>query len=103
NAVFEVKLTQLKIEILDLPCDLKLLMGWPGSPASTSHLVDVVGLKKAEKKAKYQRFLQENTVCLEKIIHGFHRKSLALIQEGLQQNRKILNDLAAFSNFELET
>ncbi|HIW89906.1 MAG TPA: phosphomevalonate kinase [Candidatus Ligilactobacillus excrementipullorum] len=103
NELVELKWPQLKIEILDPPADLKLLIGWTGSPASTSHLVDVVGLKKAEKKAKYQRFLQENTVCLEKIIHGFHRKSLALIQEGLQQNRKILNDLAAFSNFELET
>lgn len=100
-----VKLTwpQLKIELLDPPTDLNLLIGWTGSPASTSQLVDVVGLKKAEKKAKYNLFLKESKTCLRKIIAGFHHGSLAQIQQGLQQNRQSLKEMAKFSSLELET
>lgn len=103
NELLQLDWPQLKIELLEPPADLNLLIGWTGSPASTSHLVDVVGFKKAEKKVKYERFLQASRSCLEKIISGFQQQSLTQIQAGLQQNRQILNDLADFSNFELET
>lgn len=103
NELVQLEWPQLKIEALNPPIDLNLLIGWTGSPASTSQLVDVVGLKKAEKKAKYDQFLTNSKTCLHRIIDGFRNGSLIQIQRGLQQNRQILNEMAKFSNLELET
>ncbi len=94
---------QLKIEILTPPTELNLLIGWTGSPASTSHLVDVVGLKKAERKIKYNQFLADSAHCLRNIIRGFHESSLKQIQAGLRENRQNLRKLGNLTNLEIET
>lgn len=101
--IIELAWPQLQIELLEPPKNLSLLIGWTGSPASTSHLVDAVGLKKAEKQRLYASFLTQSKQCLELIIQGFHENSLTLIQDGLQQNRHALADLAGFSKLEIET
>ena len=93
----------LKISPLTPPASLKLLVGWTGSPASTSHLVDAVGLSKAEKHAKYQAFLQASKNCLHQLITGFKTGNLNLIKAQIEVNRQLLEKLASFSGLTIET
>lgn len=93
----------LDVELLTPPDDLKLMIGWTGSPASTSHLVDKVAMGKVKDQHEYQVFLQESKACLKEMIRGFHDQSIAVIQHQLRVNRAILKKLADFSQVLIET
>ncbi len=64
----------LSIEPLIAPEDLRLLIGWTGSPASTSDLVDQVHRSREDKMVAYQLFLKNSTECVNEMIKGFKRK-----------------------------
>lgn len=93
----------LKIELLTPPADLRLMIGWTGSPASTSHLVDKVAMVKAKQRTEYQTFLQESKACLKRMVQGFHAGDLQQIQTELRHNRQLLQALGAFSHVTIET
>lgn len=93
----------LKIDLLTPPRDLRLMIGWTGSPASTSHLVDKVALVKAKQRGEYQTFLQDSKACLKRMIAGFQTGDLATIQTELRQNRALLQTLGEFSHVTIET
>ncbi len=93
----------LRIELLTPPASLKLLIGWTGSPASTSHLVDAVGLKMSNQRQDYQHFLTESKACIKRMITGFHRGSLTIIQKEIRYNRKVLQALSDLSGVQIET
>ena len=93
----------LKITPLPIPNNLKLLIGWTGSPASTSKLIDKVNPSKEERHQKYRAFIHESTQCVEKIIQAFKTKNLAEIQQGLRKNRQLLADLHQITGVEIET
>lgn len=93
----------LKITQLTPPANLQLIIGWTGSPASTSHLVDKVAIAKSREKETYERFLADSKKCLNTLIDGFKQGSLEAIQNGIQRNREILNHLANFSKVQIET
>lgn len=94
---------QLSIELLEAPAELQLLIGWTGSPASTSRLVDKIAIAQAKKHAAYQHFLDASRNTLEGLIEGFRQHSLAAIQAGIRANRQLLNQLAGLSGVEIET
>ena len=93
----------LRIESLKAPQDLRLLIGWTGSPASTSHLVDKVSLGRAHQQTRYYHFLKASQHCLEKMIQGFQAGSLSRIKQQIAVNRKLLNQLGRFTNVQIET
>lgn len=93
----------LQIEILTPPSNLQLLIGWTGSPASTSTLVDKIALAKAKEQADYQTFLADSKKCIQKMIDGFHEGSLDAIQTGIRYNRRLLQKLTGFSGVTIET
>ncbi len=93
----------LDIELLTPPKDLKLLVGWTGSPASTSHLVDRVALNKAKRQQAYQDFLTNSKACLKRMIDGFRNQDLHAIQAEIAVNRKLLNELDQFTHAHIET
>ncbi|MGO2064386.1 phosphomevalonate kinase [Latilactobacillus curvatus] len=101
--LLEMPWPSLSIELLTPPAELSLLIGWTGSPASTSHLVDKIALAKTERQADYQNFLAASKACLEAMVDGFRRNDLAQIQAELRHNRAILQDLAHFSHVAIET
>lgn len=103
SELLQIDWPKLKIEQLTPPSNLALLIGWTGSPASTSHLVDAVALKTAGQAVAYQEFLDESRACLEKMIVGFKQGDLALIQQQLKLNRTLLLGLADLSGVEIET
>ncbi|KRK75376.1 phosphomevalonate kinase [Companilactobacillus alimentarius DSM 20249] len=94
---------QLKIQTLDLPRDLELTVGWTGSPASTSILVDRIALTKAQKVGKYQSFLQASRKNVEQLIKGFKNNDAILIKKMFSKYRDLLEDLADFSDVHIET
>ncbi|MDG2977808.1 phosphomevalonate kinase [Latilactobacillus curvatus] len=101
--LLEMPWPSLSIELLTPPAELSLLIGWTGSPASTSHLVDKIAIAKTERQADYQNFLAASKACLEAMVEGFRRNDLAQIQAELRHNRAILQDLAHFSHVAIET
>lgn len=93
----------LDIELLTPPAPLRLLIGWTGSPASTSHLVDRIALFKATQRHSYHSFLEESRDCLHRMIQGFHDGDLGAIQREITVNRQLLNQLAHQSHVQIET
>ncbi|MGK0551018.1 phosphomevalonate kinase [Enterococcus faecalis] len=98
-----VKWPQLRIQPLTVPKQLRLLIGWTGSPASTSDLVDQVHQSKADQQTAYQQFLIKSKACVETMIHGFSTGNLSLIQQQLTQNRQLLLELSAMTGVIIET
>lgn len=94
---------QLKIESLTCPPNLKLLIGWSGSPASTPVLVDKIAAARAHQKQNYQKFLTASKQCLKTMIQGFKENNAQLILQQLTINRRILQKLADFSGVIIET
>ena len=87
----------LQIELLTPPEPLRLMIGWTGTPASTSHLVDKIALFKATRRKDYHTFLRESRECLQRMIDGFHHQDLNAIQTEIAVNRQLLNHLAHLS------
>lgn len=94
---------RLQIELLTPPSNLRLLVGWTGSPASTSQLVDKIALAKAQKHQEYAQFLADSEQTIENLIAGFRAQSLGIIQKGINENRRLLARLADFSGVQIET
>ena len=94
---------KLSIQPLTPPEDLRLLIGWTGSPASTSLLVDEVHQQRAHVAKDYQQFLQASQLCVEAMIHGFHANDLALIQAKIRENRHLLQALSSITGVTIET
>lgn len=94
---------ELKIEPLHAPHNLKLLIGWTGSPASTSQLVDKISIFKAKQQAEYHRFLNESKDCLHRMIDGFRQSNMAIIKREIRFNRSLLRKLADKSGVQIET
>ncbi|CUS26204.1 phosphomevalonate kinase [Paucilactobacillus oligofermentans DSM 15707 = LMG 22743] len=93
----------LEIEQLKAPNNLMLLIGWTGSPASTSKLVDKVSIAKARESQEYQDFLLASQECIQKMILGFRNNNLNVIQDGIRKNRQILHALSKLSGVSIET
>ncbi|MHC5227205.1 phosphomevalonate kinase [Enterococcus sp. LJL99] len=94
---------KLMIQPLEVPKKLRLLIGWTGSPASTSDLVDQVNKAKRTQPAAYQEFLQASKDCVEIMITGFKTNDISLIQKQIQQNRSLLQKLATTAKVPIET
>lgn len=93
----------LRIEPLEAPEDLRLLIGWTGSPASTSDLVDQVHQSREEKENAYQQFLKDSNVCVTTMIENFQQGDIEAVQEKIRENRRLLAQLTTISNVVIET
>lgn len=93
----------LKIKPLPAFDKLNLLIGWTGSPASTSNLVDKVELSKEERRKKYLEFVHESSKCVERMEASFQEHDLTGIQQCLRKNRKLLENLHEITGVEIET
>ncbi|MFP9181149.1 phosphomevalonate kinase, partial [Enterococcus faecalis] len=78
-------------------------IGWTGSPASTSDLVDQVHRSREDKMVAYQLFLKNSTECVNEMIKGFKENNVTLIQQMIRKNRQLLHDLSAITGVVIET
>lgn len=91
----------LMIKPLTPPDNLRLLIGWTGTPASTSNLLKNV--KYNIDQSKYKNFLLESRECIHNMIKGFQNHNLNIIKSGIEKNREIINKLAQFTGIDIET
>ncbi|HIY57331.1 MAG TPA: phosphomevalonate kinase [Candidatus Tetragenococcus pullicola] len=105
-SLIEMNWPKLSIRPLTVPKNLRLLIGWTGSPASTSDLVDQVNESKEDKKenqVSYQKFLQESKSCVEELIDGFLTNDVSKIKEMIRKNRQLLHHLSKITHVQIET
>lgn len=93
----------LRIEPLTPPTNLNLLIGWTGSPASTTLLVDLLNQEIKEIDDCYTTFLAKSKQCVNKIIAAFKAHDFKAIQQGLRENRQLLQALGKNSGVRIET
>lgn len=93
----------LKIEPLQAPQNLELLIGWTGKPASTSRLVDKISLFKARQQNEYHRFLESSKACIQRMVDGFHHQDIEAIKDEIRYNRDLLKRLGNNSGVNIET
>lgn len=92
----------LKIQILNPPENMKLIIGWSQKPASTSQLVDETNANKCSVRVKYARFLDDSKKCVLQMINGFETGDIQLIQAKIRENRKILQNFAKMNHIAIE-
>ncbi|MFC6463717.1 phosphomevalonate kinase [Marinilactibacillus sp. GCM10026970] len=103
KSIVELDWPAFMVEKLTPPSELKLLIGWTGSPASTTNLVDQVKANREAKKQNYQDFLNRSKVCVENMIQAFRKGSLADIQTEIRKNRQILKEMSENTGVSIET
>lgn len=91
----------LFISPLTPPSDLKLLIGWTGTPASTHNLLDQV--KKDSNAGTYNQFIESSKKCIFKMIDGFEKKDIEVIKQQIRENRKIIKSLSTSTGVDIET
>lgn len=101
--LLEMDWPQLSITPLEPPKNLRLVIGWTGSPASTSHLVDEVTTKRSQDRLAYNTFLTESKSCVNKMIQAFQQKNILGIQEQIRKNRHLLLHLSLNTSVTIET
>ena len=92
----------LKIQLLDPPEKMKLIIGWSQKPASTSQLVDETNANKTSVQVKYHQFLKDSQTCVLKMIQGFENHDISQIQKQIRVNRKILQNFANMNHIAIE-
>lgn len=94
---------KLSIQPLQVPKSLRLLIGWTGSPASTSDLVDQVNQSKEIAKTAYAQFLEDSKDCVNTLIDGFFNEDSRIIKKMITKNRQLLAELAELTGVVIET
>lgn len=94
---------ELSIESLIPPKELKLVIGWTGSPSSTTSLVDNVNDKRIQNHIPYKRFLDNSKKCVEKMIIAFKENDIEEIQKQIQINRELLVNMGNDLDIIIET
>lgn len=93
----------LSFKPLTPPNELRLLIGWTGSPASTSHLVDEVTNKRSQDALAYEDFLEASKTCVNEMVAGFESGDIAYIQAKIRENRSLLRNMSKSTGVTIET
>lgn len=93
----------LRIQPLPAPKNLRLAIGWTGSPASTTHLVDQIQEDVEHEENYHERFLIEARAVVETMIEAFFNHDDAAICHGIEQYRTLLQQLTQHTGVLIET
>lgn len=95
----------LSIERLSLPASISFLVGWTGRPSSTEALVAHVGqrVSQREKEVKHAAFVSRSKNCLDQIISSCQKGDALRFQEGIAENRRLLQEFARDMGLVIET
>lgn len=92
----------LKIQLLNPPKGMNLMIGWSQTPASTSQLVDETNANKAALNGQYKEFISLSKQCVLKMIAGFEQGDIDLIKGQIRINRKLLQHFAQINQIAIE-
>lgn len=93
----------LEVQQLDFPDDLELVIGWTGSPASTSKLVSKIKDYQQTNPKEYSDFVKNSSLTVNNLISSINQNDYCGIKNALENNREILKELSLASNVEIET
>lgn len=89
------------------PDHLKLIVGWTGSPASTSRLVSGVQSRKrnggVDGGLDYPKFLAESQHCVNALVDALDGDDTPGILSGIRRNRALLRELGEHTGTTIET
>jgi phosphomevalonate kinase len=85
------------------PEHLRLLVGWTGSPASTSKLVDVVHRRRDAATAEYAAFLESSRTCVDDLVTGLQTGDAVRATSAITCARGILQRLGTAVGSSIET
>jgi phosphomevalonate kinase len=88
------------VQRLPAPENLELLVGWTGSPASTTKLVGVV---RRHRNGGYQAFLDESRTCVDDLTTGLQTGDGSMTLDALRRARVLLQRLGASVGSQIET
>ena len=92
--------TGFDVQRLPAPKDLELLVGWTGSPASTTKLVSVV---RKHRNGGYQAFLDDSRACVDDLTAGLQTGDAAVTLDALRRARVLMQRLGASVGSQIET
>lgn len=94
----------LSVRALTPPTSLRLLVGWTGSPASTSRLVgDVQSNKSGDAAWSYAGFLADSRECVESFVTALDAGDTGGVFAGIRRNRALLRGLGEHTGTTIET
>lgn len=102
SGLISKKWPNLSIEPLKPPKELKLVIAWTGSPASTEKLVANAKDKGKRNNILYKNFLDSSKECVGKMITAFKENNIEEIQSQIQINREILLNMSNDLGFIIE-
>lgn len=85
------------------PADLRLLVGWTASPASTSRLVGGVQSRKTQGGMDYPQFLAESARCVTSLVSGLNDGDNEAVFAAIRRNRELLRQLGERTGITIET
>ncbi|MDN3477239.1 phosphomevalonate kinase [Curtobacterium sp. APC 4022] len=88
------------VEHLPAPADLRLLVGWTGSPASTTKLVGVV---RRHRDGDYAAFLDASRACVDDLTEGLRTGDAERTLAALRRARGLLQGLGTSVGSQIET
>lgn len=103
TALIEKDWIYFSIKRITLPKDIHILIGWTGSPASTSDLVKKIRILKTTEPERYQRFLDGSAYAVQTFLAGIDQEDNRLTFKGIKQNRQALAALGRDADVEIET
>lgn len=101
HEIISAQWEQLHIEQLDPPADLNLLIGWTGSPASTTDLVHNVSQQK--EGISYDSFFNASKQTVENLKESFQNNDISNLLTLIRKNRELLNQMGKETHTEIET
>lgn len=94
---------EFSVTSLTPPENMRFVVGWTGTPASTTKLVDEVREKINTHPEQYKEFLDESKQWVDEMIGGFEAGKVLQIQRGVRNNRAALKDLQKLTGVTIET
>ncbi|OIH94306.1 phosphomevalonate kinase [Curtobacterium sp. MCBA15_001] len=92
--------TGFDVERLPAPTDLRLLVGWTGSPASTTKLVGAV---RRHRNGGYGTFLDDSRACVDDLTTGLQTGDAEQTLDALRRARVLMQRLGDSVGSRIET
>lgn len=92
-----------EVRRLDPPAQLRLVVGWTGSPASTVRQVDVVQRHRRDGRVDYEAFLAASRQRVGQLVHGLDHDDTAAALAAIRGARDLLALLGRQAGLAIET
>lgn len=86
-----------------VPKNIRMYVGWTGSPASTFRLVDKLLVLKKTNRALFDTFLQRSEEAVQLFLRGMKESDVEAIYQGVEANRLALAQVGVEANVPVET